>query len=253
MSSRYRAVHRGRLFNAMWPFTRYLFTNLTVAAAFVLFFILNRTRVIGRAGLCRRKNTLLLSNHQSMIDSFVVGMCAYYPYSWLKPYLIPWNPAAEENFYRTWWLAWLADQWKCIPIREGRRDRKALYRMMHALREGTMILFPEGTRSRDGRVGPGRPGAGLVALGNHPVLVPVAIDGMDRVLPVGNRLPRLGQRVYVYYGRPVDYSDLLDRPRSKHTAQELVDRTMTIIDRQHRAIRRLRNRTRRVRGGRTGS
>lgn len=247
MGERYRAAHRGWLFNLLWPLTRYLVTNLSVALAGLLFFVLNRTRVIGRGNVPRRPNTLLLSNHQSMIDSFLVGMCAYYPWSWIKPYLIPWNPAAEENFFRHPVLAWFSDQWKCIPVREGRRDLKALHRMMMALREGTMTLFPEGTRTRDGSVRRGRPGAGLLVLGNHPTVIPVAIDGMGELLPVGSAWPRVGREVWVYYGEPFDYSEFLDRERSKETAQELVDRVMEAIRRQHEAIRRLKRMRRRRR------
>lgn len=240
MPEPYRAEHRGRLFNFLWPFARYAFTNLTVTVLGIpLFFILNRTRVFGRDRVPQRRNTLLLSNHQSMIDSFLVGVCAYYPQSFIKPHLIPWNPAAEENFFRPWWLALLSDLWKCIPIRPGRRDLRALYRMMRALSDGTMTLFPEGTRTRDGTIGPGRAGSGLLILGNRPAVVPVTIDGMDRVLPVGSRFPRFFQRIYVYYGQPVDYSDLADQPRSKEVAQELVDRLMGILREQQAEIHRL--------------
>lgn len=249
MGKRYRAEHRGRLFNLLWPLTRYLVTNLSVFVIGFLFFVLNRTRVIGRATVPRRRNTLLLSNHQSMIDSFLVGTCAYYPWSWLHEYLIPWNPAAEENFYDHALLAWFSDQWKCIPVREGRRDLRALHRMMQALREGTMTLFPEGTRSRDGSIGRARPGAGLLVLGNRPTVIPVAIDGMGDVLPIGARWPRVGQEIWVYYGEPVDYSDFLGRERSKDTAQELVDRVTERMRRQLEAIRRLRRLRERSRAG----
>ena len=240
MPEPYRAEHRGRLFNLVWPFARYTFTNLTVTVIGVpLFFLFNRTTIIGRDRVPQRRNTLLLSNHQSMIDSFLVGMCAYYPQSWLKPHLIPWNPAAEENFFRSWWLALLSDLWKCIPVRPGRRDIRALYRMMRALSSGTMTLFPEGTRTRDGTIGPGRPGSGLLILGNRPEVVPVTIDGMDRVLPVGSRIPRFFQRIYVYYGEAVDYRDLAALPRSKEVAQELVDRLMKVLRDQQEEIRKL--------------
>lgn len=252
MADRYEADHRGRLFNFLWPVTRYLVTNLSVGFFVVLFFLLNRTTVIGRDRVPHDRNTLLLSNHQSMIDSFLVGIGAYFPWSWIKPRLIPWNPAAEENFYDGPVLAWFSDQWKCIPVREGRRDLKALYRMMEALGEGTMTLFPEGTRTRDGSIGPGRPGAGLVILGNHPTVIPVTIDGMDEVLPVGETIPRIGKEIFVYYGDPIDYSDFLGRPRSKDTAQELVDRVMRVLRRQQEALRRLRALRRIRRGRRTG-
>lgn len=235
----YRAEHRGRVFNLVWPLASYLWTNLTAIVGFVLFFVLNRTTVVGRDRVPEDPNTLLLSNHQSMIDSWLVGIAAYYPQSWWKPHLVPWNPAAEENFFDSRLLALLSDLWRAIPIKEGRRDIKALYRMTRALRDGVMILFPEGTRSRDGSIGDGRAGAGLVTLGTHPTVVPVTIDGMNRVLPVGSRFPRFGKEVYVYFGEPVDYSDLVDQPRSKETAQELVDRVLEVLREQQREIRRM--------------
>jgi 1-acyl-sn-glycerol-3-phosphate acyltransferase len=194
MRGSYRADHRGWLFNFLWPFTRYAFTNLSVIVLGIpLFFIFNRTRIIGRKRVPQQRNTLLLSNHQSMIDSFLVGICAYFPQSLVKPYLVPWNPAAEENFFHPWWLGLLSDLWKCIPIRPGRRDPRALYRMTRALESGVMTLFPEGS--------------GLVILANKPAVVPVTIDGMDQVLPIGAKLPRLFKRLYVYYGEPIDYVD----------------------------------------------
>src|SRR6059036_2916705 len=137
-----------------------------------------------------------------MLDSFLVGLAAFYPQSWLKPRLIPWNPAAAENFYKNPLLAWLADNWKCIWVREGRRDLHALHRMIQVLPHGVMTLFPEGTRSRDGAVGPGRPGAGLLILATRPRVVPVAIDGMRAVLPIGRYLPRIFKRIACPSARP---------------------------------------------------
>ena len=118
---------------------------MTVTLFWFVFFVLNRTTVTGRRNVGEARNTLLLSNHQSMLDSFLVGLAAFYPQSWLKPHLIPWNPAAAENFYKNPILAWLADTWKCIWVREGRRDLHALHRMIQVLRRGVMTLFPEGT------------------------------------------------------------------------------------------------------------
>src|SRR5919109_1750222 len=144
---------RGRLFRVLWPVTSWLVTNLTVTVFWVFFFVLNRTTVRGRGNVGREMNTLLLSNHQSMIDSFLVGLAAFYPRSWIQPNLLPWNPAAGENFYKTPLLAWLADNWKCIWVKPGRRDLHALHRMIQVLPQSVMTLFPEGTRTRDGSVG----------------------------------------------------------------------------------------------------
>src|SRR5712692_2855390 len=185
------APRRGTLFHLLWPVTSYVVTNVTVTLLWLVFFVFNRTVVIGRRNVGEERNTLLLSNHQSMLDSFLVGLAAFYPQSWLRPHLLPWNPAAPANFYKSPVLAWLADNWKCIWVREGRRDLHALHRMMQVLPRGVMTLFPEGTRSRDGCVGPGRPGPGLLMLATRPRVIPGAIEGMRKVLPIRHYVPRI--------------------------------------------------------------
>ena len=212
-------------------------TNWTVTGLWILFRVLNRTTVLGREHVGYGRNTLLLSNHQSMIDSFLVGVMVFYPQSWLKPYLIPWNPAAVENFYKNPALALFSDIWKCIPVREGRRDLTALRRMIKVLPRSVMTLFPEGTRMRGDTVGPGRVGAGLLILSTHPKVIPVAIDGMQQVLPIGSRWPRFFKHIYVSYGPPVDYSEFIEHRRTKETSQLLVDRVMERIRAQHTELR----------------
>jgi 1-acyl-sn-glycerol-3-phosphate acyltransferase len=237
---RVRAPRRGRFFRLLSPFARYIVPNLTVAFGWFYFRILNRTTVIGREHVGYDRNTLLLSNHQTMIDSFLVGMMCFYPQSWWKPYLIPWNPAAVENYYKNPFLAWFSDVHKCIPIREGRQDLQALRRMIKVFPAGVMTLFPEGTRMRGPRVGRGRLGAGMIMLSARPKVIPVAIDGMEKVLPIGAHFPRIFKHIYVSYGPPVDYSDLLDKPRNKDTFQQVVDRIMERIRVQHQDLRRRR-------------
>ena len=229
MAAERHAPGRGRLFRSLWPVTSYLVTHLTVTVFWVFFFALNRTRVTGREHVGEARNTLLLSNHQSMLDSFLVGLTAFFPKSLLRPHLMPWNPAAAENFYKNPVLAWLADNWKCIWVREGRRDLHALHRMIEVLPRGVMTLFPEGTRSRDGSVGPGRAGPGLLILATRPRVIPVAIDGMNAVLPIGCYVPRIFKRITVSFGPPLDCADFVTLPRTRETAQALMDRAMDAI------------------------
>lgn len=221
--------HRSRIFRFFWPLTHAVITNITVTMGYIFFRLLNRTIVVGREHVPRGPNTLLMSNHQTMIDSFVVGLCAYYPESLIRPGLIPWNPAAEENLYRTRLVGWLADNWKCIPIKRGRKDVSAIFKIGRALRLGPVLLFPEGTRSRDGEIGDGRRGAGLTILETNPTVVPVCIDGMHRVLPVGASMPRMFQRIYVRYGRPLDLSEFQGRQKNRETAALLMSRVMDSI------------------------
>lgn len=239
----YRGEAGGPVSRALLPLMSYLLANLSVPFILLVFFVMNRTRVHGRHNVPQRRNTLLLSNHQSMIDSWLLTFSAFFPAELVRPYLLPWHPAAQENFFRNRFLAWLFTNFKCIPVRPGRRDVRAIHRSIQAIRGGTMIFFPEGTRTRDGSIGRGRPGAGLAALGTNATVVPVTIVGLDRVLPIGRKWPRMGNRVHVCFGRPIEYEDLAAEPPSREAAQQIVDRAMTRIRRQREAILRLERRS----------
>ena len=220
--------HRSPIFRFFWPFTHAVITNITVTLGYFFFFLLNKTIVAGREYVPRGPNTLLMSNHQTMIDSFLVGLSVYYPESLIRPGLIPWNPAAEENLYKTPLVGWLADNWKCIPVKRGRKDVSAIYKIGKALRFGPVLLFPEGTRSRSGEISDGRGGAGLMILETNPTVVPVCIDGMDQVLPIGSSWPRIFRRIHVRFGKPVDLSEFQGREKNRETAKLVMH---TIMDR----------------------
>jgi 1-acyl-sn-glycerol-3-phosphate acyltransferase len=239
MSDRTRPYYRpGLLARRLWPLTSYLLTNLSVALLWVFFFVLNRTSVHGRHHVGDQPNTLLIANHQSMIDSFLIGLAVFFPKALIWTHLMPWNPAASENFFRGRLRGWLSYNWRCIPVREGRRDPQALRRLTKVLPKGVMILYPEGTRTRDGSVGPGRPGAGIVALTTGARVIPVAIDGMREVLPIGRSIPRIGKRIHVWYGPPLTSAADPTAAPPREDAQELVDRAMAAIRDQLAAIRR---------------
>ncbi len=219
----------GWLYKITWPWTHYLITNLTVTAGYIFFHLFNRTKVIGRKNVPQRANTLLVCNHQSMIDSFLIGLCCFYPRSLIRPSLIPWSPAAEENFYRTPFLSWLADNWKCIPVKKGRKDLSALRKMADAIKKSPMILFPEGTRSRDGSIGHSRPGAGMLILESRPTVVPVYIEGMNQILPIGSMFPRFFKKIDVVYGKPLDFSEFYGVEKNKALAEAITERVMQTI------------------------
>jgi len=241
ITKHYRAKRGKGPFRFLSIVAETIVTNLTVAILWVLFHVLNRTTVIGRENVGRKLNTLLLSNHQSMIDSFLVGMSAFFPASFFWPTLMPWNPAAKENFFSNPFLRVLAYCWRCIPIEEGRRDLRALKRMVEVMPHGVMTLFPEGTRMRTDVVGSGRLGAGMLILSTHPKVIPVAIEGMQDVLPIGSYFPRFFKRIYVKFGEPMDYTEFVERGRGKDVYQDLVDEIMNRIRKQHEELKVLRN------------
>jgi len=100
---------------------------------------------------------LVCANHLTLIDSFLVGQALGSPWTYLVHFdRLPWNVPEATNFARgpvSRALAWLA---KCVPVvRGGRREdvARVLDRVVHLLRRGEVaLMFPEGGRSRSGRV-----------------------------------------------------------------------------------------------------
>jgi len=101
-----------------------------------------------------------------------------------------------------------------VPIDRsgGKASEAALRTGLRILREGHILgIYPEGTRSPDGRLYKGRTGAARIALGARCPVVPCAIFGTERVQPTGAKVPlpkphRRGGRVRVEFGAPLDFS-----------------------------------------------
>lgn len=241
-----RIPYRGPVFHFFWPFTRYIVTSLSAVAAVFFFKVLNRTIVIGKENVGVETNTLLLPNHQSMIDGFLVGTFVYFPRTLLRPNLFPWLPAAWENFFENPVMRWFSDNWRCIPVKKGRKDVGAMLRMEACLRQGTMIVFPEGTRTRDGRLLAPRSGIGYVMLKTRPKAIPVCMDGMNGLQPVGHFWPRVFRTILLYYGKPVDLSEFYSRPVGREAAQEAIEKVFGEVGRLQKILARYRRRRRRL-------
>jgi 1-acyl-sn-glycerol-3-phosphate acyltransferase len=233
-------AHRGPVFQFFWPFTSYIITSVSAGAAKFFFKVLNTTLVFGEENVGIEPNILLLPNHQTMIDGFLVGSLIFFPRSLLKPSLFPWLPAAWENFFENPVMRFFSDNWRCIPVKKGRKDVGAMLRMEACLREGVLIVFPEGTRTRDGELLPPRSGIGYVMLKTRPRAVPVCMDGMSGLQPVGHFWPRVFRTILVYYGKPVDLSEFYDQPITRETAQAAIDKVFAEVGRLKRILQRYR-------------
>lgn len=113
----------------------------------------------------------------------------------------------------------------------------SIQRMADALMVSPLTLFPEGTRSRDGSIRQARGGAGMLILETKPTVIPVCIDGMNKVLPIGFVFPRLFKRIHVRYGRPLDLSQFYGSAKNKEIAHAIMDKVMTSIRTLHDEIR----------------
>jgi len=164
--------------------------------------------VRGRGHLPQQGRIVLVVNHQSFLDIPIIAAAAARRHvSFLaRDSLARWKP-----------MAWLMRQCGAVLVRRGQADRRAVKEMIeHLEREDCLCVFPEGTRSRDGRLGEFKGGALIAARRTHAPVVPVAIEGVLDVLPRGRRLPRAA-RITVNIAPPLDGTtpDALERAHAE--------------------------------------
>ena len=208
--------------------TAFLVTNVCAVIAWVYFFVLNRVQIVRPYRGGYRPNLIFVCNHQAPLDSFLVGLAAFFPHLLFHSRLHPWNFAASEHFFRNRAITWLSNHLRCIAVRSG-GDAGALRAMCRVLPSGVTVLFPEGRRSPSGIIGRGLPGAGFLACQTGARIIPVAIDGLLAAMPYHAPWPRIGKRISIAFGEPVSYDDLLTSGTTREVAQAIVDRSMAAV------------------------
>jgi 1-acyl-sn-glycerol-3-phosphate acyltransferase len=173
--------------------------------------------------LPREGGFLLAANHASFIDPPVIGcrvprQLAYFARKTL------WKPGIAS-----WWL----DGVGTIPVdRDGGQDVSAIKRVLKALKAGKgLILFPEGTRTSDGRLQAPKAGVGLICCKTQVPVVPVRIFGSFEAFGRGVSFPRAGTPISVVFGRPLAPAEYDDPAAGKDRYQLASDRIMAAIAR----------------------
>lgn len=145
-------------------------------------------RVEGRAHVPATGGLIVASNHVSFWDPPLVGTAVGRELHFL----------AKEELFRNPVFGSLIRAFNAIPIRRGVADLSGLTRAMDVLRAGhALILFPEGSRMRDGRLHRARPGVGMLAAGTDARILPCFISGSDRPREWLLRRARLHVRIGV--------------------------------------------------------
>lgn len=166
-----------------------------------LFVALFRVRVYHRERLPAAGGALVVSNHQSYLDPILVAVGMRRPF----------HPMARESLFRFGPFAMLIRSLHAFPVRRSEADLGAIREALRRLRDGRVVLmFPEGTRTRDGSIGALRGGPATVASRAGVPLVPVVIDGSFEAWPRWCRLPR-PHRIRVGYGRSVSPEGMAGR------------------------------------------
>lgn len=183
-----------------------------------------RLQIEGSDHIPAEGGVLFASNHVSLLDALLIPYTVMYT----QGMQVVWSPAKEELF-RIPVLGRILLSWGSFPVRRGRGDVRAMRRINTLLRSGKMMLFPEGTRSPDGTLQPGKRAVGKFIYHAQPVVIPTWVSGTEHILPKGARVPRFHLPVCVRYGPPLDLQRYYELPDSKQTAEAIVQEVMRAI------------------------
>ena len=152
-----------------------------------------RIRVVGRDNLPRKGGVILASNHQSGLDPVVVGGIVRRPIYWL----------AKVEYVITPKVAWFFKSVGVIPVNRDAPEHEAIERAAATVRAGKQFgIYPEGTRSPDGRVYKGYTGVARVAELSGAPVVPVGVLNTLEALPKGKIMAR-PLKVEIRFGPPL--------------------------------------------------
>jgi 1-acyl-sn-glycerol-3-phosphate acyltransferase len=190
---------------------------MTFGAAFRSWFGL---RIIGGENLITEGPVLVASNHESFLDPPLIGNL----YQDEMIYL-----ARKTLFTKA--TRWLYTQWGAIPVDQDRPDMGSLKTIIRKLKEGHRVLvFPEGERTMDGKLGAAAPGIGLIAVKSGAVIQPVRISGARDALPRGSARIKFA-RITVSVGPPIRLTaEELKASKGKEDYDRIAKRIMAAIE-----------------------
>ncbi|MDO8475082.1 MAG: lysophospholipid acyltransferase family protein [Candidatus Rokubacteria bacterium] len=170
---------------------------------------------------------LIVSNHQSILDPPLIGGATR-----RRIYFL-----AKAELFRIPVFGWLLRALHARPVRREGSDPRALRTAALLLEEGkALLVFPEGTRSLDGRLGEGKPGVGMLAVTSGAPVVPAYVSGTLEALPKGATWPRRSQ-VSVSFGPAIHFKAQIGagrKERYREAAEEMMRGIAQLRDQQQR-------------------
>lgn len=168
-----------------------------------LAFGFSRMEVEGTENIPNDRPYILMMNHQSMGDILAAWMITPTPVRFIAKHVLSYVPVVG-------WTMWIFGM-VSIDRGDAHSSAKALKKAARALKKGLCLCaFPEGTRTRDGRIGPFKRGVFLLALRAGVPIVPVAAEGLNVFVPRSGWHPR-PVTIRIKIGKPIETDGGVDR------------------------------------------
>jgi 1-acyl-sn-glycerol-3-phosphate acyltransferase len=181
-----------------------------------------RVKIEGAETFPMEGPVIVVANHTSFWDSFFVPLCVPRRVVFL----------AKAEYWDSWKTRWLVSSLGMIPIKRDVRAKSlaALETGIEFLKSGGVLgLYPEGTRSPDGRLYRGRTGVARLALGSGSPVVPIGLIGSREMMPKGAKFPKLRGRVTVKFGPPMTFEKYADTENPRQALRAMTDEIMFAI------------------------
>jgi 1-acyl-sn-glycerol-3-phosphate acyltransferase len=176
-------------------------------------------RILHRKRMIQSGPVILAMNHQSYLDPPLAGNACDRAIYFL----------AKKSLLKAPVLGWLLPKLNVIPVELEKTDRSALKTLIRILRSGHGVLvFPEGSRTPDGKLQPALPGVGLIIAKTRAPVVPMRIFGAFEAWPIGGKF-RVGPRITIVVGAPIHFSDADLESFGRDVYAELSRRVMDAI------------------------
>lgn len=199
--------------------------RLTWLACRVLFRVYFRWRVFDEDRVPRTGPVILAANHTSFLDPPTVGTAVRRTINYL----------ARESLFRFPVFGAYLRALNTVPVDRDGQGAKGLKMILDRLfKGGGIILFPEGTRSKDGKLQRARSGIGLTVIKSDAPVVPVRVFGTYEAWNRRQIFPR-PRRIVICFGTPLDFAELrseaknCSKARLKEIYQEVADEIMRHI------------------------
>jgi len=188
-----------------------------------ILFALGRPRIEGAEHLPAHGPAILASNHQAVMDSFYLPLRAPRRLTFLAKSEYFTGPGLKGRFQK--WFFTAVGQ---VPIDRTGADAAAdaLAAGLRVLGDGNLLgIYPEGTRSPDGRLYKGKTGMARMALWSGVPVIPVAMIGTAKLNPIGSRFPRPA-KIVVRIGEPIDFSRFNGMAGNRFVERAVTDEVM---------------------------
>ncbi|WP_031467699.1 lysophospholipid acyltransferase family protein [Sciscionella sediminilitoris] len=198
----------------------YVLKYLLLGPVLRLFF---RPEIEGLENIPREGGALMASNHLAVLDSFLFPLMVPRRITFPAKREYFTEPGLKGRFKKTFFTA--AGQ---VPIdrTSANAAQAALDTCVRLLRDGNLVgIYPEGTRSPDGKLYKGKTGMARIALQAEAPIIPVAMFGTDKANPIGSRLPKPA-KVHIKIGKPLEFSRYAGLDGDRFVERSITDEVM---------------------------